>query len=488
MSGIFRSPANRLLACFITVWLCVLPLTGLAQTHITPPGNKYSPSQDVELGRQAAIEAEKQLPILRDEETTSFIQRIGRRLADAIPAEYQHPEFRYSFKVVDASDINAFALPGGPMYVNRGMIQAAHSEGEVAGVMAHEMSHVALRHGTAQATKAQKYQVGAIAGAILGAIVGGNAGSIISQGSQFGLGAAFLRFSREYEKQADILGAQIMARAGYDPMDLVNMFRTIERQGGGSGGPQWLSDHPNPGNREAYITQEARSLRVSNPIRDTRDFARVQDRLRGMPPARSTEQITRSGQRNPSGGQYPSDGRVGGRVQSPSSRYRTYNEANLFEVSVPENWRELQGNNSVTFAPDGAYGQVRGQDVFTHGVQIGITRNETHDLRQATEEFINGLMQGNPRLRQQNGYQRGSVGGREGLTISFSNVSEVNGRAEIVALYTTLLSDGNLFYLIAVAPQDEFGSYQGTFQRVTRSIQIHDPGDARDYGRSRRRG
>src|SRR2546428_1313658 len=336
MNGIERSRVHKPLAWLIAIWLCIMPVTALAQTHITPPGNKYSASQDVELGRQAAVEAEKQLPLLRDEETGYYIERIGRRLVDSIPAEYRHPEFRYTFKVVDASDINAFALPGGPMYVNRGMIQAAHSEGEVAGVMAHEMSHVALRHGTAQATKAEKYQVGAVAGAILGAIIGGNAGSVISQGSQFGLGAAFLRFSREYEKQADILGAQIMARAGYDPMDLVNMFKTIERQGGGSGGTQWLSDHPNPGNREAYITQDGRYLHVTNPIRDTRDFASVQSRLRGMQPARSTEQIMRSGQRNPRGGQYPSGGQVGGRVESPASRYRTYREANLFEVSVAE--------------------------------------------------------------------------------------------------------------------------------------------------------
>ncbi|HEY3128531.1 MAG TPA: M48 family metallopeptidase [Acidobacteriota bacterium] len=488
MNGIERSRVHKPLTWLIAIWLSIIPVTALAQTHITPPSNKYSPSQDVELGRQAAVEAEKQLPLLRDEETTYYVERIGRRLADSIPAEYRHPEFRYTFKVVDASDINAFALPGGPMYVNRGMIQAAHSEGEVAGVMAHEMSHVALRHGTAQATKAEKYQIGAIAGAILGAVIGGNAGSIISQGSQFGLGAAFLRFSREYEKQADILGAQIMARAGYDPMDLVNMFKTIERQGGGSGGPQWLSDHPNPGNREAYIAQEARYLQVTNPIRDTRDFASVQSRLRGMPPARSTEQIMRGGQGNPRGGQYPSSGQVGGRVEHPSSRYRTYREGNLFEVSVPENWRELAGNDSVTFAPDGAYGQTGGQSVFTHGVQIGVTRNEIHDLRQATDEFIQSLMQGNSRLRQQSGYQRGNVGGREGLAVSLNNVSEVNGRPEIVAVYTTLMSDGNLFYVIAVAPRDEFGSYQGAFQRVTRSIQIYDSGEIPDYGRSRRRG
>ena len=190
-------------------------------------------------------------------------------------------------------EINAFALPGGPMYVNRGMLEAAKTEGEVAGVVAHELSHVALRHGTAQATKATPYEVGTIAGAILGAIVGGNAGAAISQGTQFGSGTAFLRYSREFEKQADIEGSQIMARAGYDPRDMANMFKTIEQQGG-SGGPQWLSDHPNPGNRYNYILQEAQSLHVENARHDSGAFQSVQARLRGMSPAPSTEEATRS--------------------------------------------------------------------------------------------------------------------------------------------------------------------------------------------------
>src|SRR5438034_7293662 len=240
-----------------------------AQTRVVPPKNSYTPAQDVELGRQAAAQAEQQMPILHDDGVTSYVESIGHRLAGAIPPELQHPEFRYSFRVVNVREINAFALPGGPMFVNRGMIESANSEGEVAGVMAHELSHVVLRHGTAQASKATKYEIGTIAGAVLGAIIGGNLGNIVAQGTQFGLGAAFLRFSREFERQADIEGSHIMAAAGYDPRDMANMFRTIESQGG-SGGPEWLSDHPNPGNRYEYIVEEARQLRVQNPIRDTR--------------------------------------------------------------------------------------------------------------------------------------------------------------------------------------------------------------------------
>ena len=139
---------------------------------------------------------------------------------------------------MNLKEINAFALPGGPMFVHRGMFDAAASEGEVVGVMAHELSHVLLRHGTANATKAQNpwLQLGQIAGAVGGAVVGGAAGSAIAQGSQFGLGTVLLRYSRDFEKQADLLGSQIMARAGYDPRALAHMFETIEREAKSSGG------------------------------------------------------------------------------------------------------------------------------------------------------------------------------------------------------------------------------------------------------------
>src|SRR3954466_10086513 len=444
-----------------------------AQTKITPPKNKYSPQDDVKLGREAAAQVEQQLPLLSDDNVTSYVSDIGQRLVAAIPAELRHPEFRYTFKVVNVKEINAFALPGGPMFVNRGMLEAAKREGEVAGVVAHELSHVALRHGTAQETKATPYEVGTIAGAILGAIVGGNAGTLIAQGTQFGLGTAFLRFSREFEKQADIEGSQMMARAGYDPRDMANMFKTIEQQGG-SGGPQWLSDHPNPGDRYAYISKEAESLHVVNARRDSSAFQSVQGRLHQMPPAPSTEQATRnaSNRRGTGNGTPTSTGRISTNVERPSSRFTGYNEGNLFRISVPSNWRELPGNNSVTFAPEGGYGAINQQSVFTHGMEAGVTRNESHDLQTATQELVQELAQSNQRMHTQGGYDRGTIGGRSGLRTTLSNQNDVTGKAERIALYTTLLDDGTLFYLIGVAPDNEYGAYDDVFDKVARSVQF----------------
>src|SRR5882724_5746925 len=385
----YSSRMQRLMAWLTVFAVFAMPVAVFSQTQIKYHSNKYKVTDDVKAGRQAATEVEQQMPILNDNEATSYVSRVGQRLVSNIPAEFQHPEFSYYFKVVNARDINAFALPGGPMYVNRGMIQAARNEGEMAGVMAHELSHVALRHGTAQATKAQKY--GLLAGilGVGGAILGGPAGSIIGQGGQLAVGAYFLKFSREYETEADLLGAQIMARAGYDPRDLANMFRTIERQGGGGGGG-FLSDHPSPADRYARINQEAQYLRVSNPIQDTREFARIRERLQSLQRAPSMAEIARGGQRYPTEGGTRPDRQPQGRVEPPSSRYRTYDEGFL-RVSVPDNWQEIRDNNSLWFAPQSAYGQYNGQAVFTHGVNLGVVQTRNQDLQRATDELINSL-------------------------------------------------------------------------------------------------
>jgi hypothetical protein len=455
--------------------LAAFVVTTAAQTPVVMPKNKYSPADDVKLGQEAAQQVEKELPVMRDDQINGFLNNIGRRLVESIPTEFRHPEFRYTFTGVNLKEINAFALPGGPMYINRGMIEKAHNEGEVAGVMAHELSHVALRHGTAQQTKATPFAIGQIAGQIAGAIIGGRTGSVIAQGSQFGIGTYFMKFSREYEQQADILGSRIMAGGGYDPRDMANLFKTIEKESG-PGGPQWMSDHPNPGNRVEYINREAQLLRVgANPRRVTPEFQSAQGHLRSLPPAPSSEEVARNknagrntGTTGTTGGPPPR----GGSIPRPDSRTTTYTEGNLFRVSVPANWQELANNNTVTFAPEGAYGSVNGSGVFTHGVELGVSRNEGHDLQTATNELLQALRQSNPRLSSPGNYERGSLGGRQALHAVLSNVSDATGGQEVIDAYAALLSDGSLFYVLGVAPREEYNSYATVFRNVVKSIQL----------------
>jgi Zn-dependent protease with chaperone function len=519
--------------------LLAMPLGLVAQTRVEPPKNPYSLDKDVQLGSQAAHEVERQMPLLNDSNVQAYVARVGARLAEAIPQEYQHPQFRYSYKVVDVSDVNAFALPGGFTYVNRGLIETARNEAQLAGVIAHEISHVALRHGTAQMAKAQKYQAGSVAAQILGAVIGGGAGQVIGGVGQMGIGAAFLRFSREYERQADTLGARIMADAGYDPHELANMFRILEQLGGGKG-PEWLSDHPNPGNRFEAINREANNLPVNNPVRDTGEFRQIQARLHDLPRARSMSEASRSrnrgnngrypengrdpngrypddnpnpsdnrypdnnrssndspypdNNRNPNSGRNPNDRRYPAndrdpddsrypnesrradsrRVDNPSPRFRTFTEGDGFRISVPENWREVNSGGDATFAPEGAYSTVQGQFVYTHGAQVGYQRASSRNLRTATEQFINELAQGSRNLRMSGAYQRAGLGNREGLITSLSNSSEMTGEPEVVSIATTLLGNGDLFYIIFVAPRSDFSRYQPTFQRIMREITINE--------------
>jgi len=462
---------RALIAWIALVAISVMPFTALAQTQIKYHTNKFSVQDDVKLGRQAAQEAESQFPLLRDEEVHSYVESVGRRLVASIPSQFQHPEFQYYFKVVNARDINAFALPGGPMYVNRGMIEAARTEGEMAGVMAHELSHVALRHGTAQATKGQKYGLLAGIAGVAGTIFGGPG---VGQLAQAPFAVYLLKFSREYETEADVLGAQIMANAGYDPRDLANMFRTIEQQGGGGGG--FLSDHPSPSDRYARINREAEQLRINGGERNSREFARIQERLRGYQRAPTMAEIQRSGQRYPVGettGNYPNNP-PSGRVAYPSSRYESYSIFNGgVQVSVPNNWRQINDGSSVWFVPEGAYGQYNGQAVYTHGASFGVAQTNSRNLQSATQELINGLAQGNNNLRTSGGYQRTTMSGRTALFTTLSNTNEATGRPENVRVITTQLRNGQLFYMIAVAPQNE-RNFEGAFQTILQSVRIND--------------
>jgi beta-barrel assembly-enhancing protease len=467
MSNIYK---HRVFAASLLAALMVLaPVASIAQTRVSLPKNKYSVQDDVKLGSEAARQVEQQFPLLNDQQIQQYVETVGERLVAAIPSQFRQPAFDYRFQVVNASDINAFALPGGPMYVNRGMIQAARNEGEMAGVMAHEISHVALRHATAQQTKVNNPWNQILgAGAILGgAILGGQAGA---QAGQIFAAGYFLRYSRDYETQADVLGSQIMANAGYDPRDLANMFQTIAQQGGGRS-PEWLSSHPDPGNRFQKINREAALLRVDpNPIKVTREFERAQSRLSSMPPARTMAQIQQEVQ---SGGGTRPNPTAGGRynrtVEAPSASYRTYNAGSVV-MSVPSNWRDFGSQTSVTFAPEGAYGDQG----ITHGALVGIYRGNNSGFQNATQAYIDGVLQSNQYLTQRTTVSRTSIAGRQGYTTALSGRSPVTGRGEVVSLFTIPLRSGDLLYIAAVAPEEESYRYENTFRRMISSLRLND--------------
>jgi Zn-dependent protease with chaperone function len=466
------TPLTRAAAVAVALSVSATALVG--QTAIKLPKNKYTPEQDVQLGREAAAEVRKQMPVITDDRIARYLSGIGDRLVAAAPPELNKPVYEYSFTPVNLKEINAFALPGGPMFVHRGMFDAAAAEGEVVGVMAHELAHVLLRHGTANATKAQNpwLQIGQVAGALGGAVVGGAAGSAIMQGTQFGLGTLLLRYSRDFEKQADLLGAQIMARAGYDPRDLARMFETIERESkssGGSGSPQWMSSHPNPGNRTVYITQEAQQLKIANTA-DTSGFQPVKTAFASMPPAKSMADLAKAG--TESGGDAPASvGTPGQPVPRPSGQYRTINGGKVFEASVPAEWTTLSSKTAIKVVPQNGYGQVNGQTVFVYGVEFGIAKAVSRDLHEATNTWLKAVAQNNPELRLAGEQQSVRISQRSAIATPLVNSSSLGGQ-ERIGVYTTFLADGTLFYYLTIVPANDAQPFQETFRRIGESIRL----------------
>ncbi|HEX7362939.1 MAG TPA: M48 family metalloprotease, partial [Bryobacteraceae bacterium] len=204
---------NRETIC-VRAWLPILALLIVpasciqARVNLAPCHNHFTPQQQIELGEKAKKEVYQQMPVLPDSNPVSkYVQQLGEKLSAHAPG-YKWP---YNFHVTDVAAINAFALPGGSIFVNLGTIQAADTEAQLAGVMAHEISHVVLQHAVCNYQKEQTYGLFARLGQLAaGVILGGTAGNVAQQGIGIAANLGFLRMSRGDEKQADLEGAQIL--------------------------------------------------------------------------------------------------------------------------------------------------------------------------------------------------------------------------------------------------------------------------------------
>jgi Zn-dependent protease with chaperone function len=468
------NPVSRRAAAILVIW-CLAVSGVMGQTALKLPKNRYTPEQDVQIGLEAAGEIQEQYPIIRDERITQYLTALGDRLVAAAPAELNRPVYKYSFTPVNLKEINAFALPGGPMFVHRGMFTAAAVEGEVVGVMAHELSHVLLRHGTANVSKAQNpwLQLGQLAGQLGGAMMGGGAGALLAQGSEFGLSTLLMKYSRDYEKQADLLGAQIMARAGYDPRALAHMFETIEKETRSSGGsgPQWMSSHPNPGNRTLYINKEAEALSVASAADDS-GFAPVKAAFASLPSPLTMAELAKR-KTDPGASSVKSVGTPGQPVPAPSTEYKNISGGKVFQAAVPSNWTHMSTSNAIRVVPENGFGELNGQTVFSHGIEFGIAQAGTRDLQEATNTWLKAVAQNNPDLRLAGEQQVLRISQRSAIGTPLVNSSPLGGQ-ERIALYTTFLTDGTLFYYLTIVPEKDAGAFQEAFKRIGGSIRFTD--------------
>ncbi len=258
--------------------IAVLVLTAHAdrRTQLKPGWNLFSPEQDVEMGVEVAKQAESQLPILNDPPATAYLNRVGKRLVAHTPNN--KPNYVWRFKIVNDRKINAFALPGGFVYINRGVFESADNEAELAGVIAHETAHVVLRHGTSQASKAYIAQAPL---SIVGGVLGNSVGSVLAQlGIRFATDSILLKYSRDAEKQADIVGVQVLHDSGYHPIAMVQFFEKIQAESKGRAS-EFFSDHPNPENRMNYVQAEIEKLGgpSANARTDSPDFHAIKNRF-----------------------------------------------------------------------------------------------------------------------------------------------------------------------------------------------------------------
>jgi predicted Zn-dependent protease len=238
-----------------------------------------SVNDEIALGRQAQQDVRRQVPELRDGVVSNYVSNLGRRIA----AQADGPRYPYSFDVANYREINAFALPGGPIWIHRGAIAAAQNESQLAGVLAHEIAHIANRHAADQITKGTFANVGL---GLLGAFLGDGTGSKIAQlGAGIAAQSAMMKFSRDDEREADAKGLAYMKRAGYDPRGMVEFLQVLRtRQGHDPQSVQvFFSSHPAPGERVARLQQDAN--RLAGGRRDSNTFQQVQARLDRLGPA-----------------------------------------------------------------------------------------------------------------------------------------------------------------------------------------------------------
>src|SRR5215813_3081406 len=458
---------------FIVRWLVfqLLLSSCVLQARVQPTSgiDVFSPQEEIQAGKEAAAEAKKKLPLLPDSDpVVQYVQSLGRKLVAHAPGE----KWPYEFHVVNQKEINAFALPGGPIFVNLGTIQAADNEAELAGVIAHEISHVVQRHAMRAAVKEYKAQVGlGILGALLG---GGTLASLARAGISFGANSYFLKNSRANESEADLIGTDTMYDTGYDPHAMADFFKKLESEGG-SRSAQFFSDHPNPGNRYEAVTRELQTLPPKSSYRrDSPEFQNIKRMVGGMKPL-SAQQIAQQQRQGGAGGQISSS------IGEPSGSMQTLQHS-AYTIQYPSNWRAYgDANSTVTIAPQGGVGQDQsGQSAVAYGVIVDGFDSENPDdnLDQETHALVQSLQHANPQLRQVGRDEDIRVNGvpaKSADLVGISPVADSTGRQQRERdwLISMRMSNGSLVYLVFIAPQDEYNSLRPTFEQMLRTFRLN---------------
>lgn len=455
------------------------------------PGNAHtSRDKQRELGLRAAAQVYQQMPVLPDTSPeTKYVRQLGQKLVATIPPEYSWP---FDFHVVAQKEINAFALPGGQMFINLGAITAAANEAQLAGVMAHEMSHVYMQHSAKQERKSEWTSgIAELAGGVLGAAGGGLIGELAEAGVQFGAQGIMLKYSRGDEAQADAVGAIILYKAGYNPQALADFFKTLESETR-EAPPQWLSDHPNPGNRTEAIEKEIRNWPPENYASNSAAFQEARAHATNVR-AYSAQEIAQGAKT----GQWSSINRNNGaafdsgpgavslsapvsaaalETMLPSGQMVPVNLGAL-KIVRPESWPVTAPKHHadyVTIAPRSA--------ITANGVGYGVLINavklsaQQMDPDALTAELLRQLERAHG-VKAASNVEALTVGGVQGRSVMMESVSpfpSANGKQQVERdwLVAVPQSASVLIYFVFVAPQAEFTRFQPTYDAMLKSVQF----------------
>ena len=423
--------------------------------EIKPGFNLFSKQQDIEIGRQAAAEVRRRYPAVKNAELQNYVRLIGERLASQ--REARESGFTFSFTVINDKAINAFALPGGPAFVFTGLIVAAENEAQIAGVLGHEMSHVILRHGTNQASKANLVQLPAI---LAGVLTGSN---LLMQLTNLGAVSLLLKFSRTDETEADALGARLMNEAGYNPIEMARFFEKLQTANIAHP-PELLSDHPDPGNRVRAVEAEIFALPQASYRPASGDFAREKSLVAKLPAA----------SRRP--GALLSLAPFPAAANRPSGGFRQF-EGREFALSYPDNWQAYGDRHSatVTIAPrDGIVAASSGWSQIGYGLMVSyyLPESKPPGLDRATEDLIHHLHASNPSMRLASSSRRFvNVESSRALVTTLESNSPYQGQTETDVLVTVDRPQG-LFYMLFIAPQSEYGGLRETLDEMIHSIRF----------------
>lgn len=464
---------------FSRIGLALLAIAAAAQlqasSEFVPCKNSYSPQQQIELGEKAKAQVYKQMPVLPDSSpVTRYIDALGHRIAANAPG-YKWP---YNFHVANVAEINAFALPGGTVFVNLGTIQAADSEAQLAGVMAHEISHVVLQHSVCNAEKQQRVGLFAGLGQIAaGVLLGGSAGELAQEGIGLSAGLGFLRMSRAAERQADLEGVGIVYDSGFDPHGMPQFFQIIESKYG-KGSAQFLSDHPNPGNRTEYLDKEITSYPPKpNYTTTSPEFQRAKRGVVGMH-AYTAKEISSGAWKGQNPNLTVGDGvNQAAATAAPdldtSGDWKTV-RGDGFSLDVPEKWQVYGSQASRMIGPPGGITRstAGGAGNVVYGVLTDVYKPRAGvSGAAAVDALTNEISSDNPGFKP--GVQQPfRANGASGRSVECDNSAANGGKGEHDWVIAFPQQDGTLRYFVFVSPTSDFENLRPAFQRMARSLNL----------------